>query len=132
MKIRSGFVSNSSSSSFILISHGVPKKILDMMRNHSVACEKWIDDNDLQKENSIYGGINNERYGWFEDSWDVLESEHFIRFSASMDNFDLLIFAEDIGVPSDNIYVTEQNYEYDDRDPEEIYKDWSVKHRNEE
>jgi hypothetical protein len=64
MKIRSGFVSNSSSSSFVLIGCEVNKKELQKIQEKLVGREK-VDSNDYAWEDDAYEAI--EDAGWLYD-----------------------------------------------------------------
>lgn len=92
MKIRLGFVSNSSSCSFSIISKAIDVKQFDHLRNHIAFAKskKW--DND----------------GWSSydvgESWDVYYEDGFVKCSTLMDNFDLHKFViEVLNVPEDAI-----------------------------
>lgn len=90
MKIRTGFVSNSSSASFIIHkekdNYGVhcmltPEQI-QLIHDHEDVCEKY----DLHCDS--------------EDAWSVYEEDDCIKASTSMDNFDMEEFLKRINVPS--------------------------------
>lgn len=91
MKIRAGFVSNSSSSSF-----AIPRKFLsieqyDVLKNH------------IEAARSI--NWNNDGYPSFKDwdAWDVCVLSDEVVCSTTMDNFDLHKFAVDILHISDDV-----------------------------
>lgn len=85
MKIRNGFVSNSSSSSFVIDKHKISGFQLGQIHNHvQVAKDLGVD------------------YGW-DDPWDVEERDHILVLSTTMDNFNMSGFLEAIGVPGDAI-----------------------------
>ena len=93
MKVRIGFVSNSSSCSFSIARAALDLKQFDHLRNHITYAKlkKW--DND----------------GWAafaeRDSWDVCLKEDRIDCETSMDNFDLHKFVlEVLEVPEDAIF----------------------------
>lgn len=82
MKVRHGFVSNSSSSSFVVRTENLTPKQVWQILNHSDCLddeEKW-------------------------DRWDVdWQDADNILCSTSMDNFCLKSYCLDIGVPMENI-----------------------------
>jgi hypothetical protein len=91
MKLRNGFVSNSSSSSFI-----IP---LDML------CSCKID--------SIYNHIEeaNKHNGYFDfgcigedDAWYISQDEYYIKGDTNMDNFDMYTFLNEfLNIPQNII-----------------------------
>jgi len=90
MKTRHGFVSNSSSSSFI-IDKGflIPLQIYAIINHGKVA--QWISD------------VLDIAYGCIEYEWYISEDAAYIRGHISMDNFNMREFLKDIGVPDDAI-----------------------------
>ncbi|MDY0215288.1 MAG: hypothetical protein RBS24_07260 [Bacilli bacterium] len=73
MKTRHCFVSNSSSSSFIVFKHGI---------------------SEIQKE--LILNVKDE--GFKEDPWYITEDEFCIEGYTSMDNFDMKFYMEKIGI----------------------------------
>jgi len=89
MKIRTDFVSNSSSCSIIVNKHALEEWQKDAIRNHI----KYA---------------NEELFDYFaddEDGWGVEETSMQFRLSTSMDNFMMANFLNDIGVPRENIRI---------------------------
>ena len=85
MKVRNGFVSNSSSSSFMISRDNVSLSQIDKIMN----CEEVAKDmKDLD---------------CLEDSklWDITISTNFIIFDTYMDNFDMKRFLLNIGIPKE-------------------------------
>ena len=78
MKISSGFVSNSSSSSFILDKKKLSGEQIDKIINHSEEGEKL-------------------NIMWADDAWGVHDREDTIILSTTMDNFDMHEFLTQIG-----------------------------------
>lgn len=88
MKIRQGFVSNSSSSSFVIPMSALTPEQLDKIHNHIEEGKKM--------------GMECCREG---DAWDIQEST--ISLSTYMDNFDMYHFLQAIGVDMDKVDRTE-------------------------
>jgi hypothetical protein len=81
MKIRNGFVSNSSSSSFMVLKANLSLEQLDGLMNHSdhPKCDE-------------------------DEAWSVFEEGNWIVCSVFMDNFDLIEYAiEELFIPEANI-----------------------------
>jgi hypothetical protein len=81
MKNRHGFVSNSSSSSFVIRKEDISEKQIRMISNHVEESEDMLD---------MYS----------DDGWGIEEDEFIIKGSTSMDNFDMSEFLNRIGVPN--------------------------------
>jgi hypothetical protein len=78
MKTRTGFVSNSSSSSFIIDKKHLTTQQIELIKNHSASegCD---------------------------DPWDVEEKGEYVVGSTWMDNFDMEKYLREIGVPMDKV-----------------------------
>lgn len=88
MKIRRDFVTNSSSSSFVIGKANITAEQADLIRNHMSVGKKMMKDDprvDL---------------GWIEgiDTWSISESDFTISGWTSMDNFNMHEFLKIIGV----------------------------------
>lgn len=95
MKIRLGFVSNSSSSSFMLYKPEMTDKQIYAVQNHAA---EYARIKDPEVRSAIYGGDM-----YMSDSWRVTETEHTMKLYTSMDNFDMGEFLTYLGVPASAI-----------------------------
>jgi hypothetical protein len=85
MKTRHGFVSNSSSSSFVIKAADITAAQLWMILNHS----------EVGKEMGISYADT--------DAWAINANQFTIRGDTPMDNFNMRQFLENIGVPEDKV-----------------------------
>jgi hypothetical protein len=86
MKIRQGFVSNSSSCSFIIPKKFLTEPQLDLIRNHQTCGEEYADD-------------------W---PWELEESDDSIKGETIMANFDFPAYLEKIGVKREHIKIEDR------------------------
>jgi hypothetical protein len=103
MKIRHGFVSNSSSSSFV-----IPKSALSELQMYKIRNYQEIVKDVLAAEaKAKAAGVEVEypnRFEYCDDAWHISETEHIIKGSTTMDNFDFSRFlAEIVGVAEEDI-----------------------------
>lgn len=87
MKTRQGFVSNSSSSSFV-----IPKDELSYTQMQRIISH--INESKMIEPSDEFGWCNNEG-----DAWDITITDDEIRGWTCMDNFDMHYFLQQIGVP---------------------------------
>ena len=76
MKIRNGFVSNSSSSSFVIPKEKLTYEQIDKIYRHIEEAEKHYEYYD-------FGSVNNG------NAWHISESEFYVSGYCIMDNFDM-------------------------------------------
>jgi len=81
MKVRTGFVSNSSSASFVIKKSVLTEEQIEMIKNHLEYAEKNL---------HIY---RNLRYEYYDDAWSrIKETEDELHGYTSMDNFGMEFF----------------------------------------
>lgn len=105
MKIRNGFVSNSSSSSFVIFKDALSKLQLDMVLNYDSYIEDIIENDKSGKMVELF-----EYYD--TDPWRIVEADDYIFGETSMDNFSFGDYLRHIKVKSkyikwDDGYVDE-------------------------
>ena len=96
MKTRYGFVSNSSSSSFVIKKENLTDVQLDQIRNYGDEAYRLGNYDKIEKDNC---GI----FGWIDERWTIEETNDEIKGHTGMDNFDFETFLETIGVSGDVI-----------------------------
>lgn len=86
MKIRNGFVSNSSSSSFVVMKSNLTPSQIEVCKDFHEQCKSYYPD----RADDI-------------DGWIVSEDDYSFRFYTVMDNFSATEFITKIGVQSCHI-----------------------------
>jgi hypothetical protein len=105
MKIRLGFVSNSSSSSFIINKQCLTRETILSIEKHIETAKKFCDEMDISYDKlDFYDG----------DAWTIVETETQIKGWTIMDNFDMHYFLVEC-LKIDPINITWNDYDgYDD------------------
>jgi hypothetical protein len=103
-KIRNGFISNSSSSSFIISKEGLTDKQINAIMNHTRYTQN-------QKRKNIKNWARIQFSG-DENMWKVIFENDKIKMHTLMDSFDMESFLELIKVPKKNIIQYMNNEDY--------------------
>ena len=96
MKIKIDFVTNSSSSSFVLIKKFLSEMQIILIKNH------------IEAGHLFYKEYPHLDFG-FADYWCVKELDDTIELTTSMDNFDMKFFLTIINVPDEAIESYDHN-----------------------
>lgn len=100
MKVRRDFVTNSSSSSFIISKRCLNEDQIEAIREHSFLGEKL--------------GLE-----YSDEPWYISENNNYITGDTFMDNFDMEEFLEKIGVKSKNVNWSEYPFSLPENSREE-------------
>ena len=100
MKIRKGFVSNSSSSSFVIHKYYLSKEQINKMLNYKDVVDEYLEGNPLPEDRDSRAEFN---FSYSEWGWGIKEFGDFIFGETSMNNFDYSEFMRFIGVNSHKV-----------------------------
>lgn len=95
MKMRLSFVTNSSSSAFLIAKKYLSEKQIEAIRMHSELGQKL-------------------KLQWAGDSWNIDENDDFITGDTYMDNFNISELFDIIGIPSAVIFWNEFGFDLND------------------
>lgn len=106
MKVRLGFVTNSSSSSFIISKKYLDEDQIEAIRSHSSLGKKL--------------GLD-----CWEDAWNIEENREYITGDTWMDNFDMEEFLKEIDVDLGKVDWSEWNFNLDtySKDKDKSWRD---------
>ena len=105
MKYRAGYVSNSSSSSFVLDTHFLSAYMISQISNHiKVAQDEYV------KQGKSFSQFDKFGYANDGDGWSIKHiDKDKIALYTSMDNFDMEYFLNFIGVPKEAILESDED-----------------------
>ena len=95
MKIRQGFVSNSSSSSFVISRDKLTDEQIELIQDHIEHAQELRGKDDRLAE--LF------RWARDEDRWSIDVTETTVEGSTWMDNFDMYEYLEQIGVKREDV-----------------------------
>jgi len=122
MKIRSGFVSNSSSSSFIILKSNLNDKQRELLFDHIHIAEEV--DNKLKEEGK------QTIYEYYED-WNIEQDDTCYWLHTSMDNFDMETFlVREVNMSSEDIIQMGDGWYDKPIFEEDYYQKFLLKIRN--
>jgi hypothetical protein len=118
MKIRNGFVSNSSSSSFVILKDSLTEEQYNMIIKYKewviffidLDEKNWIDKDgnsipsDYEQENRL---LND--FSYLDSIWNIVEYDYFVFGETPMDNFDMYKFFDYIKIDRKSIEWGEYN-----------------------
>lgn len=106
MKIRSSFVSNSSSCSFMINKLDLTSAQFKKIKNHINVYNKWLKSLSEKQKVKFFGKDKNywPHLQRVQDTWSINETVDNYAFSTDMTNFPMIFFLENIiGVNVDSV-----------------------------
>ena len=101
MKRREGFVSNSSSASFVIKKKNITDRQVEQIKNYQK--EAWdIGEYDKIIKNPDHSMIDGE-FGYIDEFWEIRETTKEIEGHTYMDNFDFYKYLVAIGIKNEYI-----------------------------
>ena len=117
MKARVGYVSNSSSSSFVVLKDALTGKQQDMILNYQGRVEFFLEEEST--ESALSENKLKDRFEYYKsDPWRIVEFDDFIFGETSMDNFDMIDYLDYIKI--DKEYICDDEGWIDEPTSEQI------------
>lgn len=124
MKLRAGFVSNSSASSFVIMKHDLSQAQIDMIKNHDTEARRIVEEKGFKIKKTSYGEICEELFYSLDEPWFINENDDFIMGYTSMTNFSMNDFLHEIGISAndDDIVSWDDGWVFNDNEVPKIHE----------
>ncbi len=117
MKIRHGFVSNSSSSSFVIHKGFLSEEQICRIYNYKSEVDDYLVDNPIDYNDDVRPTYD---FSYVDDFWNLKDFEDCVFGETSMDNFSFSDFFNFIGV-NDNLICWDDGYNDEPNDSQEKF-----------